>query len=143
MQIQLYDIAGGEALLCQVGEEEFVDHARTRHADGFLLVLLPILVSRVRCHHDPARHALGFHRDLRTIVEATHGLAFRALLELIGRQVQACLNERVIKDGVVFATGHKREARHIGEHRPGAILAIEPRASCVLEKTGQPPGTDE
>jgi hypothetical protein len=123
----------------QVGEEEFVDHAPAGHADGFLLVrlLLPVLVSRVRCYHDPARHACSAHWDRWTIGEAAHGLAFRALLGLIGRQVQACLHERVLKDGGVFATSHKGEARHIGEHRPGAILAIKARASCVLEEAGQ------
>jgi hypothetical protein len=82
MQVQLNDIAGGKRLLGQVREEEFVDHACARHADGFLLVLLllPVLVSRVRCYHDAAGHACGAHWDRWTIVEAAHGLAFRALL---------------------------------------------------------------
>src|SRR5262249_24466628 len=70
-------------------------------------------------------HALGSHRNLWAIVEAAHHLAFRTLLELIGGQVQACLNQRMIKQVIIFATGHKREASHIGEHYPVAILAIE------------------
>jgi hypothetical protein len=90
MQVQLNDVGCGECLLREVGEEVFVDDARTRHADGFLLFL--VLVGWMRCHYDPAGHACGGRWDLWTIVEATHGLAFWALLGLIGRQVQACLN---------------------------------------------------
>ncbi len=87
MQIQLDDIAGGEALLGQVGEEEFVDDARARQADGFLLfLLLPVLVSRVRCHNDTATHPLRSHRDGLTVVEAAHRLTFRTLVHLIGGQ---------------------------------------------------------
>jgi len=48
--------------------------------------------------------------------------------------MQTRLDERVIKDAVVFATGHKREARHSGEHRPGAILAIEPQQGAFWSK---------
>ena len=44
------------------------------------------------------------------------------------------LDERVIKDAVICATGHKRQARHIGEHRPGAILAIEPQQGVFWRK---------
>jgi hypothetical protein len=44
------------------------------------------------------------------------------------------LDQRVIKDVVVFAAGHKREARHIGEDRPGAILAIEPQQGAFWRK---------
>ena len=38
MQIQFDDIGGGEGLLRQIGEEEFVDDARTRDANGTFLV---------------------------------------------------------------------------------------------------------
>jgi hypothetical protein len=37
MQIQLNDVRGGERSLRQVGEEEFVDDARTRDANWTLL----------------------------------------------------------------------------------------------------------
>jgi hypothetical protein len=37
------------------------------------------------------------------------------------------LDEGVIKHGVLLAAGHKGEASHIGEHRPSAILAVEPK----------------
>jgi len=45
--------------------------------------------------------------------------------------MQTGLDERVIEYRVVFATCHKAEARQIREHRPSAILAVEPRASRV------------
>jgi hypothetical protein len=79
-----------------------------------------------------AGHSLGSHRNLRAVVEAAHRLAFRTLLELIRRQVQTCLNERMIEDGVLFAAGHKREACHIGEHSPGAILSVESEQNACL-----------
>jgi len=82
MQIQFDDIGGSECLLGQVGEEEFVDDARPRHANGTLL-----FASGMRCHDHAAQHALGPHGYLCAVVEATDHLTFRALLELIGRQM--------------------------------------------------------
>ena len=38
VQVQLDDIGGGERLLRQIGEEEFVDDARTRDANRALLL---------------------------------------------------------------------------------------------------------
>jgi hypothetical protein len=54
-------------------------------------------------------------------------LTFRALLELIGGQVQTCLNERMIQHRVVFAAGHKSKVSQVRKHGPGAILAIQPQ----------------
>ena len=78
-------------------------------------------------YHHAAREALGADWHVWTIVEAAHDLAFRTLLDLISRQVQTCLNQRVIEHAVFFATGHKREPSHIGEHGSGAILPVEPQ----------------
>ena len=78
MQIQFDDIAGGECLLWEIGEEEFVDDARTRDTDRFLLLFLPGLVSRMGRHHDPVGHALGSYRNLWTVVEAAHGLTLQS-----------------------------------------------------------------
>jgi hypothetical protein len=69
--------------------------------------------------------------DLRTVVEAARDLAFWTLLELIGRQGQTRLDQRMIKESVLFATGHKGESGQIGKHSSGPILAVESRASCV------------
>ncbi len=76
----------------RVGEEEFIDDARPRDANRTLLVALGM-----GGHHHAAQHALGSHRHLWTVVEAAHHLAFRALLELIGGQVQTRLHERMIE----------------------------------------------
>src|SRR6266700_4722538 len=122
MQIHLNDVGSGESLLRQHGEEEFVDDARTREANGTLLC-----ASGMGCHHHAAQHTIGTHRHLRAVIEAAHALAFRRLLELIGGQVQARLDERVIEDREVFAAGHEGEASEIGEHGPGPILSVEPQ----------------
>ncbi len=120
MQIQLNHIAGREGVLREVGEEEFVDDARTCHPNRTLLV------PGGMCGHD---HAAGYsfrsHWKLWTIVEAACCLAFRTLLDL-----------RMIEQVVVFAARHKRKRGHIGEHGPIAILPIKARASCVLAEGG-------
>ena len=41
--------------------------------------------------------------------------------------MQTRLNERMIEQIIVFATGHKREPSHIREHCPIPILSIEPQ----------------
>jgi hypothetical protein len=127
MQVQFDDITSGKRLLRQGGEEEFVDDARTRDANPALLC-----AGRMSRYHYAAVHTLRPHRHIRTVVEATHDLAFRALLGLIGRQVQPCLDERMIENRVLFAAGHKGEASEIGEGRPGAILSIEPQQRMGL-----------
>ncbi len=121
MQIHFSDVSSGECPLRQVREEEFVDNTRTGHANRTLLEAFWM----GRYHH-ATRHALGANRHFWTVVEAAHDLAFRALLGLIGRQVQPRLHERMIEDGVVFAAGHESEASEIGEDGPRAILTIEP-----------------
>jgi hypothetical protein len=80
----------------------------------------------MRSHDHAAQHTSRSHRNLRAVVETALGLALRALLELIGWEVQTCLNEWVIEDRVLLATGHKGEARHLGECSPRALLAVEP-----------------
>ena len=118
MQIQFNDVGGGESLLRQVAEKEFVDDARSRDAHRTLL-----LAGRMRGNDHAAQPALGANWHVWAIVEAAYHLAFRTLLHLIGRQVQACLHERMIEDGVLLAAGHEGEARQIGEDRSRAILA--------------------
>jgi len=137
MQIQFDNVGSGEGLLWQGRPEQLVDHPCACDAHRTLLV-----AGWMGRHHHSAQHTLGSHRHRLAVIETAHHLAFRALLDLIGRKMETRLDERVIKNAVVFATGHKRQARHIGEHRPSAILAIEPRASCVLEKAEMQPGTD-
>src|SRR5712691_12204500 len=127
MQIQFDDIGSSERLLRQIGEEEFVDDARTRDANRALL-----FASFMGRHYHAVQHALGPYRDLRTIVEAAHDLTFWTLLELIGREVQTRLDERMIEHGVLFASCHEGEASEICQHGPGAILSVEPKQGASL-----------
>ncbi len=120
MQVQLDHIAGGEGVLWQIREEQFVDHPCACHPNGTLL-----LSGRMRGHDHAAGHSLGSYRNLGAIVEAARHLTFGTLLDLIGRQVQARLKPRMIEQVIVFATGDKGEPSHIGEHGPVAILSIE------------------
>src|SRR5260370_41571531 len=76
------------------------------------------------------------YRDLWAIVETARCLALGTLLVLIEGQVQARLNPRMIEQLIVFATRHKREASHIGEHRSIAILCVEPQQRAFLRKVG-------
>ncbi len=46
--------------------------------------------------------------------------------------MQARLNLRMIEQIIVLATRHKREASHIGKHRPIPILAIEAEQRAFL-----------
>jgi len=79
MQVQLDGIGSGEGMLREIGEEEFVDDARTRDAYGTFL-----LPSWMGGHHRAAEWSIWPDRHVRTIVEAADELAFRPLLELIG-----------------------------------------------------------
>src|SRR6266699_541617 len=129
MQIQLNDIRGGERLLRETGKEEFVDDARTRDANGTLLG-----AGWMGRHDHAAQHALGPHRHLWAVVEAAHDLTFWTLLELIRRQVQTRLNERMVEHRVLFAAGHKGEASQISKQGSRAILAVEPEQGALWQE---------
>jgi hypothetical protein len=129
MQIQLNHITGGKRLLRQGRPEQFVDHAFSCDPNGTLL-----FSGRMRRHDHARERSLKPHRDWGTIVEAAHHLAFGALLHLIGEQVQACLNERMVEQAIVFPAGDKCEASHIGEHRSIAVLPIE---RCRSVRSGE------
>src|SRR6266568_7778459 len=111
----------------QVGEEEFVDDARTRDPNGTLL-----FARRMRCHNHAAAHALGPSRYLRAVVEAAYHLTFWTLLDLIRGEVQTRLDERMIEYRVLFAAGHIGEAGQVGENSPGAILSVEAEQGARL-----------
>ena len=121
MQVQLNHIAGREGVLWQVRKEQFVDH--TFSCDANWTLLLP---SGMRGHNDAIERAIGPDWDLWAIVEAALHLTFGTLLNLIRWQMQPCLNQRVIEQAIVLATGHKRKTDEIGEDRSIAILPIEP-----------------
>ncbi len=122
MQVQFDDIAGGECLLRQVREEQFVDHPCA--CDPNRTLLFPC---RMGGDDHAARRSFGSYRDLGAIVEAADHLAFGTLLDLIRWKMQPRLDQRMVKHAVLFAAGHKRETGYIGEHGSGAILAVEPQ----------------
>lgn len=129
MQVQFDDIAGRKRLLWQIGEEEFVDNSRPRDTHRTLL-----FTRRMGGHHHPAERSFGPHRYLGAIVKTALHQAFGPLLELIGREVQPRLNQRVIEQVIVFAAGYKREPSHIGEDYPIPILPIEAQQCAFLWK---------
>jgi hypothetical protein len=127
MQIQLDHIAGGKRLLWQIGEEEFVDDPCARDPNRTFL-----FARRMRCDDHTAQHAFRPHRDRLAIIEAAHHLTFRALLELIWGQMQTRLDQRMIKGGVLLASGHERETSQISEYGSGPVLSIESQERAGL-----------
>src|SRR5713226_3053776 len=87
-------------------------------------------------HDHSAPHAFWPHWDLWAIVEAAHDLAFRALLGLIGRQVQTRQDKRVIEHTVLFASGHKSEASEVYQHGSRAILSKDMQQRRPWRKMG-------
>ena len=124
MQGQCDDLAGGEPRLGQIGKEEFVDHARPRDANGILL-----LTSRMGRDDHAARQAFSANRHFWTVREAAHALAFRTLVGLLRRQLQARLHERMSEDGVLLAARHKSEPGEVGQGRSCPIVSVEPCAA--------------
>ncbi len=129
MQVECHHIGGGERLLRQLGEKEFVDHALAGVTDAALC-----LASRVGGHHDAAAVALWPHRDIGAVVELPHQATFRAAELLVGRQVQTALHRLPIQHGVIFAAHDEREACQIGDDGPCPILPIQPQQGADRRK---------
>jgi hypothetical protein len=127
MQIQLDNIGSGERLLQQIGEEEFVDDARTRDAHRAFL-----LTGWTGRYHHAAQHPFGSHRYLWAVVKTADTLAFWTLLNLIWGQMQARLDQRMIEGSVFLASRHKSETGEVCKHCSSAILAIEPEQRALL-----------
>ena len=73
-------------------------------------------------HDEPAPHALGPQRQIRTVVEGTHHPAFRVGQLLIWRKFQASLDLGPLQDLIVFATHDIRQSCQIGQDSSRAIL---------------------
>jgi hypothetical protein len=104
MQVECHHIGGGERVLREVSEKEFVDHALAGVTDAALFRGL-----RMGSHHDAAAHALWSHRDIRAVVELPYQATFRAAELLIGRQMQTALDLWPIHYGVIFPAHYERE----------------------------------
>src|SRR2546421_7673274 len=59
MQVKCHHVTGGEGVLRELGEKEFIDHALAGVTDAALF-----LGSRVGGHHDATAQALRPHRDI-------------------------------------------------------------------------------
>src|SRR5216684_7290122 len=129
MQVECHHIGGGERVLREMGEKEFIDNALAGVTDAALF-----LGSRVGGHHDAAAHALRPHRDIGAVVELSHQATFRAAELLVGRQVQTALHLWPIQHGVIFAAHHEREACQIGDDGPCPILPIQPQQGARRRK---------
>ncbi len=129
MQVEGHDIRGGEPILRQMGEKEFVDHTLAGATDAAFF-----LGSRMGRHHDAAAAALWPHRDIGAVVERAHQDAFRATELGIGGQVEPCLHGRVIQHCVVFAPHHEAEAIQICHDGPSAVEAVQPQQRTRLRQ---------
>src|SRR5215471_9699910 len=85
-------------------------------------------------HHHAALYTLWPHGHLWAVVETAYQLAFRALLALIWGEMQTRLDERMIKDCIVFASCHTGKANQVGQHGSGAILSIKPEQGVLFRE---------
>ena len=67
MQIERHHIGGGEGVLREVGQKEFVNHTLAGVTDPALF-----LGGGMGRHHNTATAALRPHRDIRAVVELAH-----------------------------------------------------------------------
>ena len=130
MQVECHDIGGGEPILREMGEKEFVDHAFAGATDAALF-----LGRQVGSHHDAAAAARLPHRDIGAVVERAHQGAFRATEVGIGGQVEPRLHGRVIQHRVVFASHHEEEAVQICNDGPSAVEAVQSQQGTCLRQT--------
>src|SRR6266567_6697331 len=129
MQVECHHIGGGERVLREMGEKEFVDHALAGVTDAALC-----LGSRVGGHHDAAAHALWPHRYIGAVVELPHQATFRTTELPFCRQVQTALDLWPIQHGIIFAAHYEREACQIGYDGPCPILPIQPQEGTRRRK---------
>ena len=123
MQVKRHPIGGGEGVLGQIGQEEFLHHAVADESDLALLLLLSR--GRVGRHNDAHERSVLREALVWTVVERAADPTFRALEVLISRQVQASLDVDVIEEVVVFAAGHVGKIAQIGDDCSGPILTIK------------------
>jgi hypothetical protein len=120
MQRERYDIGCRKGLLRQFREKQFVDEPIAFDANAVFCRAFG-----VSCHYETAVRPVRTHYHVRAVIERTDQVTFRARDLVIGRQVQACLHDRQVKEPIVFATHHKRKAQEIDQDGSGPIEAIK------------------
>jgi hypothetical protein len=129
MQVECHHIGGGERVLREMSEKEFVDHALAGVTDAALF-----LGSRMGSHHDAAAHALWSHRDIGAVVELPYQATFRAAELLIGWQMQTALDLWPIYYGVIFPAHDEREVCQISDDSSRPILPIQSQQGAARRK---------
>src|SRR6266536_369730 len=129
MQIQRHDISSGEGLLRQLRQEQFVDEFAAFDTNAVLC-----WPRRMGRHHQAAALPTRAHRHVRAVIERADQATFRARELLIGRQVQARLDDRQVKDPIVFASHHEGETEQIGQDGSGPIQPIKPEEGALFWK---------
>ena len=127
MQIQFNDVRGGERLLRQAGEEEFIDYPSTRDPNWTLL-----FASWMGRDHYTTQDAIRPHRHSRAVVERAHHATLWVGQMLIGRQIQTRLDLGSLQEVILFAAHHKRQSGQIGENRSRPILSIQAKQNTLF-----------
>src|SRR5207247_4369009 len=112
MEIQGHDITRRERVLRQLCQEEFIDDASTGNADPALRC--PGWMGRDHHSTPESRRPDG---DIRAVVKGAYQLAFRSAELLVRGEVQAGLDLGSVKELVVLAPHHIREASEVSEDR--------------------------
>ena len=121
MQIQGHDITRRERVLRQLRQEEFIDDASTGNADPALR--RPGGMGRDHHSAPESRRPDGY---IRAVVKGAYHLAFRSAELLVWGEVQAGLDLGSVKELVVLASHHIREASQVSYDGSRAILPIQP-----------------
>ncbi len=130
MQVKRHHVGGGEGVLREIGEKEFVDHPLAGVTDAALF-----LGCWVGGHDDTAAGARLAHRDIGAVVELPHQATFWAAELLVSWQVQTALDRLLIQHAVIFAAHDEGEACQIGDDSPCSILSVQPQQGRCRRKT--------
>src|SRR6266516_5938814 len=118
MQVECHHVGGGERLLREIGQEQFVDNSGAFDAHPALR-----FPGWMGCHDDITPLSLWSYSYVRTIVERAHQGTFRAAKLLIGGKMQTHMDMRGRKLDVPFAPRNARETSHRQQERPRCHIA--------------------
>ncbi len=120
LHIPRHHIGSRKAALRHIGPEALGDDALAGHSDP-----TPGCRGLMGRYDDPASHAFGPQREIRTVGAGAHHRALRMGERLLGRQFQASLALGWLHNLLSFAPDHRRQSGEIGSC---AILPIQARA---------------
>jgi hypothetical protein len=129
MQVKRHHVGGGEGVLREISEKEFVDHPFACVTDAALF-----LGCWVGGHDDTAAVTCLPHRDIGAVVELAQQATFWAAELLVSWQVQTALDRLLIQHAVIFAAHDEGEACQIGDDSPCSILSVQPQQGRCRRK---------